>query len=109
MANMSALRRTAIVAGVFYLATEVTSIPALLLYQPVLRDGNYIAAAGADNRALLGGPRVRVGSQFRHLAHRQGLQAVNDHSDQLYRGRRSHGTTSGVRSTAPVSFVWRWF
>ena len=55
MANMSALRRTAIVAGVFYLATEVTSIPALLLYQPVLRDGNYIAAAGADNRAFLGG------------------------------------------------------
>src|SRR3954452_13901579 len=55
MANMSAMRRTAIVAGLFYLATEVTAIPALLLYQPVLRDGNYIAGANADNRALLGG------------------------------------------------------
>jgi len=69
MATMSALRRTAIVAGVFYLATEITSIPALLLYQPVLRDGNYIAAAGADNR---GEARLR-----------QGLQAVNDHSDEI--------------------------
>jgi hypothetical protein len=38
MANMSATRRTAFVAGVFFLATEVTAIPALLLYQPVLRD-----------------------------------------------------------------------
>jgi hypothetical protein len=55
MATMSAMRRTAIVAGVFYLATEVTSIPALLLYQPVLRDGNYLAGANADNRVLLGG------------------------------------------------------
>jgi len=43
MANMSAMRRTALVAGVFFLGTEVTSIPALLLYQPVLRDGNYLA------------------------------------------------------------------
>ena len=42
MANMSAMRRTAIVTGLFYLATEVTSIPALLLYRPVLRDGSYI-------------------------------------------------------------------
>ena len=43
MANMSATRRTALVAGVFFLGTEITSIPALLLYQPVLRDGNYLA------------------------------------------------------------------
>jgi len=55
MAHSSALRRTAIVAGVFYLATEITSIPALLLYRPVLRDGNYIAGANADNRLLFGG------------------------------------------------------
>jgi hypothetical protein len=55
MANMSSTRRTALVAGVFFLATEVTSIPALLLYQPVLRDGNYIVGSDADNRVLLGG------------------------------------------------------
>ena len=55
MANMSTTRRTALVAGVFFLATEVTSIPALLLYRPVLRVGNYIIGADADNRVLLGG------------------------------------------------------
>lgn len=55
MANMSAMRRTALVAGVFFLGTEVTSIPALLLYQPVLRDGNYLVGGDADNRVLLGG------------------------------------------------------
>ncbi|WP_165554450.1 DUF4386 family protein [Kribbella capetownensis] len=55
MPNVSTLRRTAIVAGLFYLATEVTSIPALLLHQPVLRNGNYIAGANADNSVLLGG------------------------------------------------------
>jgi Domain of unknown function (DUF4386) len=55
MANMSATRRTAFVAGVFFLATEVTAIPALLLYQPVLRDGNYLVGPDTDNRVLLGG------------------------------------------------------
>lgn len=55
MAQMSALRRTAFVAGVFFLGTEITAIPALLLYQPVLRDGNYLVASDADNRVLLGG------------------------------------------------------
>jgi hypothetical protein len=55
MAQMSALRRTAFVAGVFFLGTEITSIPALLLYQPVLRDGNYLVGSDADNRVLLGG------------------------------------------------------
>jgi len=55
MANLSTTRRTALVAGVFFLATEITAIPALLLYQPVLRDGNYILGADADNRVLVGG------------------------------------------------------
>jgi Domain of unknown function (DUF4386) len=43
------------VFGVLYLITFVTSIPALLLYQPVLDDPvGYIAGAGQDNRILLG-------------------------------------------------------
>ena len=38
-----------------YLITFVTSIPALLLYEPVLRDPvGYIAGAGHDNRIFLG-------------------------------------------------------
>ena len=41
--------------GVLYLITFVTSIPALLLYEPVLRDPvGYIAGAGHDKRILLG-------------------------------------------------------
>src|SRR4051795_2942436 len=41
--------------GVLYLITFVTSIPALLLYQPVLDDPvGYIAGAGHDKQALLG-------------------------------------------------------
>ncbi len=41
--------------GVLYLITFVTSIPALLLYQPVLDHPiGYIASAGHDNRIFLG-------------------------------------------------------
>jgi hypothetical protein len=41
--------------GVLYLITFVTSIPALLLYQPVLDDPvSYIASAGHDNRIFFG-------------------------------------------------------
>jgi hypothetical protein len=40
---------------VLYLITYVTSIPALLLYEPVLRNPvGYIAGAGHDKRILLG-------------------------------------------------------
>src|SRR6187401_2422207 len=41
--------------GVLYLITFATSIPALLLYQPVLDDPvGYIAGAGHDNQILFG-------------------------------------------------------
>ena len=41
--------------GVLYLITFATSIPALILYQPVLDDPvGYIAGAGHDKRILLG-------------------------------------------------------
>jgi hypothetical protein len=41
--------------GVLYLVTFITSIPALLLFQPVLDDPvGYIASAGQDNRIFFG-------------------------------------------------------
>jgi len=41
--------------GVLYLITFVTSIPALLLFQPVLDDPvGYIAGAGHDHRIFFG-------------------------------------------------------
>jgi hypothetical protein len=52
---MSLDQKRARVFGVLYLITFVTSIPALLLYEPVLRDPvGYIAGAGHDNRVFLG-------------------------------------------------------
>jgi hypothetical protein len=48
-------QKRARVFGVLYLITFVTSIPALLLYEPVLRDPvGYIAGAGHDHRILFG-------------------------------------------------------
>jgi hypothetical protein len=41
--------------GVLFLVTFITSIPAILLYQPVLDDPvGYIAGAGSDNRIIFG-------------------------------------------------------
>jgi hypothetical protein len=48
-------RGVARAAGVLFIVTFVTSIPALYLYQPVLdAPAHYIAGAGADNRIFLG-------------------------------------------------------
>jgi len=51
---MGSPRKTALVAGVFFIITFVTSIPALLLYSPVLKHTGYIVGAGADKRIFLG-------------------------------------------------------
>ena len=52
---MSLDQKRARVFGVLYLITFITSIPALLLYEPALRDPvAYIAGAGHDNRILFG-------------------------------------------------------
>lgn len=47
-------RKTARIAGVFFLITFVASIPALILYAPVLHHANYILGAGADTRVRFG-------------------------------------------------------
>jgi Domain of unknown function (DUF4386) len=48
-------RRLSFVAGVLFIITFVTSIPAaLFLYAPVLDEANYIVGAGADARVALG-------------------------------------------------------
>ncbi len=48
------VRRTALIAGVLFIITFVASIPAVLLYGPVLSDPNYVIGAGADIRVELG-------------------------------------------------------
>jgi hypothetical protein len=51
---MDSLRKTALVTGVLYLVTFITSIPALILYGPVLNDAHYILGTGADTRIYVG-------------------------------------------------------
>ena len=53
--HVSSSQRIARVAGVLFLITFITAIPALYLFQPVLDDpAGYIAGAGSDNRIFLG-------------------------------------------------------
>jgi len=51
---VDATRRTALVAGIFYLITFAASIPAVFLLAPVLGNAGYIIGSGADTRVLWG-------------------------------------------------------
>ena len=52
--GMDPPRRIALVTGVFFALTFVTSIVGLILYGPVLNDANYVVSPGADMRVSLG-------------------------------------------------------
>lgn len=47
-------QRLARVAGWFFVITFVTSIPAVLLYEPVLHHADYVLGTGADTRVYIG-------------------------------------------------------
>ncbi len=47
-------RKTSLTVGILFIITIVASIPALLLYDPVLNDTSYVLGAGADTRVRLG-------------------------------------------------------
>ena len=51
---MDSDRKTALVVGVLFIVTFITSIPALFLYQPVTDHANYVLGAGADSRIFVG-------------------------------------------------------
>jgi hypothetical protein len=51
---MEALRKPGRIAGLWFIGTFVFSIPAALLYGPVLSDANYVLGAGLDARISLG-------------------------------------------------------
>jgi hypothetical protein len=51
---MDPTRKTALLTGVFFVLTFVTSIPALGLYGPVLHDANYVLGPGSDTRITVG-------------------------------------------------------
>ncbi len=47
-------RNHARTAGIFYLLTFLSSIPALILIGPILNDASYVTSAGQDTRVLWG-------------------------------------------------------
>ena len=51
---MTSTRKTALVAGVFYLITFI-SIPTLVLYRPVLNHRDWILSSGSHTGVLVGG------------------------------------------------------
>ena len=52
---MNPTRKTALVAGIFYLLTEVTAIGGMLSYGPILTDPTFIvSASGGDTGVLIG-------------------------------------------------------
>jgi Domain of unknown function (DUF4386) len=51
---MDSARKTALVVGVLFIVTFVTSIPALVLYGPVVNHADYVLGAGADTRIFVG-------------------------------------------------------
>lgn len=48
------MRKTALWTGIFFVITYITSIPALLLFNSVLDDTNFIIGPASDNRLLIG-------------------------------------------------------
>ena len=51
---MTTSRKTALVVGVLFILTFITSIAGELAYGPVLSNANYITGAGADTRVFMG-------------------------------------------------------
>jgi hypothetical protein len=51
---VSSSRKTARIAGFWWVATFVFSIPAVLLYRPLLKHADYIIGGGSDKRIYFG-------------------------------------------------------
>ncbi|MDQ0756206.1 hypothetical protein QFZ61_002193 [Arthrobacter sp. B3I4] len=51
---MESTRKTALTAGVFYLVTFASSIPAVFLLEPVLNHADYVVSAGNDTSVVWG-------------------------------------------------------
>jgi hypothetical protein len=51
---MDALRKPGRIAGLWFVGTFVFSIPAVLLYDPVLNDTDYVFGAGSESQVAVG-------------------------------------------------------
>src|ERR1039457_2058858 len=52
--QVKSTRKVALIVGVLFILTFITSIGAAFAYGPVLTDPNYVIGGGADTRVLLG-------------------------------------------------------
>lgn len=52
--HVDVARKTSLWTGIFFIITYITSIPALLIFNSVLDDVNYMVGPGEDNRLLFG-------------------------------------------------------
>ena len=57
---MNPTRKTALVAGIFYLITEVTAIGGMLSYGPILTDPTFIVSASGNETGVLIGAFLEV-------------------------------------------------
>ncbi len=57
---MNSYRKTAIIVGILFLLTEITSITGLLLYHPILNDPNYIIKNPVNEAQVLWGAFCEV-------------------------------------------------
>ncbi len=51
---MNPARKTSLIFGLFFAGTFIFSIPALLFYDPILNDANYILGRGGETRISMG-------------------------------------------------------
>ena len=51
---MTSIRTAALVAGIAYLITFISSIPAYFLQEPLLTNPDYIVSSGSDTQVILG-------------------------------------------------------
>src|SRR5215211_991343 len=58
--HMNSTRKTAVVAGVFFLITEVTAILGVLLYGPVLSTPDFIVSGTVEDTGVLLGAFLEV-------------------------------------------------
>ena len=90
--QVNSTRRVALVVGVLFILTFVTSIGGAFAYGPVLTDPNYVTGAGADTRVFLGAFLELLPHHHQHRLRRRVVPAAQaaerDHRPRL-RGRSS--------------------
>ena len=82
---MTALRKTALVAGIFYLITFI-SIPTLALYGPVTNHRNWILGSGSHTGLLVGGLLEVIVARLRRKIGHEMIETVRGRGYRLTPG-----------------------